>query len=242
MLEKIKDFQLSIFAVLLCVGLIFSVKIAVDALSGNSVSVTGAAYKVVKADTVSWNIDVASANKSQSVAYKTIKNQMPVVEAYLAQNGIDKKDIAVFTPSFYTSFEMNPKTGYSTNTVSAYNYKQTIKVTSADVEKIKELSVKIQELLDKGINLTSNPPEYNYSKLSELKIELLKEATLDAKDRAKSMLEANHNKVGAIKSVKMGVFQITPSDSNSVSDWGINDTSTIDKKVSAVANVVFRVK
>ena len=40
----------------------------------------------------------------------------------------------------------------------------------------------------------------------------------------------------------MGVMQITPADSNEVSDWGINDSSTIDKKITAVANVVFSVK
>jgi hypothetical protein len=48
--------------------------------------------------------------------------------------------------------------------------------------------------------------------------------------------------VGKIQSVKMGVFQITDVDSTSVSDMGINDTSTIDKKVTAVVNVVFKIK
>ena len=67
-------------------------------------------------------------------------------------------------------------------------------------------------------------------------------ATNDAKERASAMLKATHNKVGKIQSVKMGVFQITEPDSTNVSDMGINDTSTIDKKVTAVANVVFKIK
>ena len=86
------------------------------------------------------------------------------------------------------------------------------------------------------------PPQYYYSKLSDMKVNLLKEATTDAKVRAAAMLNATHNKVGNIESVRMGVFQITPVDSTSVSDMGINDTSTIEKKVTAVANVVFRIK
>ena len=73
-------------------------------------------------------------------------------------------------------------------------------------------------------------------------MKLLGEATTDAKDRASAMLKATHNRVGKIQSVKMGVFQITDVDSTSVSDMGINDTSTIDKKVTAVANVVFKIK
>ena len=87
-----------------------------------------------------------------------------------------------------------------------------------------------------------NQASYFYSKLPELKVKLLGAATTDAKDRASAMLKATHNKVGKIQSVKMGVFQITDVDSTSVSDMGINDTSTIDKKVTAVANVVFKIK
>ena len=67
-------------------------------------------------------------------------------------------------------------------------------------------------------------------------------ATKDAKARAQAMLQADNNTVGKIRSVKMGVFQITKPTSNSVSDYGINDSSTIDKKVTAVANVVFGIK
>ena len=56
------------------------------------------------------------------------------------------------------------------------------------------------------------------------------------------MLKPTHNSVGKIQAVRMGVYQITPVDSTNVSDMGINDTSTIDKKVTAVANVTFRIK
>ena len=80
------------------------------------------------------------------------------------------------------------------------------------------------------------------AKLSDLKVKLLQDATTDAKDRATAMLKATHNKPGKIQSVRMGVFQITPVDSTNVSDMGINDTTTVDKKVTSVANVVFRVK
>ena len=56
------------------------------------------------------------------------------------------------------------------------------------------------------------------------------------------MLKSNHNRVGKIRSAKMGVFQITPVDSNDVSDSGYNDLSSIEKKVTAVANVSFAIK
>ena len=90
--------------------------------------------------------------------------------------------------------------------------------------------------------LSLRQPEYFYSNLAELKIDLLKEATLDAKQRATSMLSATGANVGKVKQMKMGVFQITPPDSTDVSDYGMNDTSSIDKKITAVTNIVFNVK
>ena len=56
------------------------------------------------------------------------------------------------------------------------------------------------------------------------------------------MLSAANSRVGKVRQMRMGVFQITPPDSTMVSDMGVNDTSTVDKKVTAVANVVFSVK
>ena len=113
---------------------------------------------------------------------------------------------------------------------------------SDDVKKIKEVSLDISSLMDKNIEIDVNSASYSYSKLSDLKVKLLKNATTDAKQRATAMLKSTNNHVGKIESVKMGVFQITPVDSTDVSDMGINDTSTIEKKITAVANVVFQIK
>ena len=96
--------------------------------------------------------------------------------------------------------------------------------------------------MDKGLDLDVNDTSYFYSKMPELKVKLLQNATVDAKQRADAMLKPTHNRVGKIQSVRMGVFQITPVNSNDVSDMGINDTSTIDKKVTAVANISFKIK
>ena len=118
---------------------------------------------------------------------------------------------------------------------------QPIIIKSNDVEKIKEISSNIQSLVDKGIEININSTDYYYSKLSDMKVKLLKEASKDAKERANAMLKPTHTHLGKVKSIQMGVFQITPADSTNVSDMGYCDTSTIDKKITAVANVVFKI-
>ena len=141
----------------------------------------------------------------------------------------------------YNQYKYTPNCN-ATNEIAYYNISQQISINSKDVYKIKEISTDITSLISKGIDINVFEPSYFYSQLSGLKVKLLEDATTDAKQRAEAMLKSTHNRPGKIQSVRMGVFQITPPDSTNVSDYGINDTSTIDKKVTSVANVVFRIK
>ena len=67
-------------------------------------------------------------------------------------------------------------------------------------------------------------------------------ATQDARARAEAMLKSSGKAPGDLVSASVGVFQITPLYSNEISDYGINDTSSIDKEITAVVNCSFEVK
>ena len=242
MYEKIKDFQLAILGLCLTIGLIFAALISTTNLSKDSISVTGSAYEIVKSDSANWTFLIKSKETTKLQAYKKIKEQLPIVEEYVLSKGFTKDQIEIKLANNYESYKNNPN-GSVSNVVEYYTYEQPVKVSSKDVEKIKDLSTSYQELTEKGVNISSyEEPQYHYSKLADLKVKLLQQATTDARNRAKSMLKSNHNKLGKIRSAKMGVFQITPVDSNEVSDYGINDVSSIEKKVTSVANVTFGIK
>ena len=242
MLDKIKDFQLSILGICLALGIVFAAVVVTHNMSKNAISVTGSAYKIVTSDSASWRFNIINRAINKTEAYKNIQKQIPIVKEYLKSKGIEEKDIEILLPEGYEIYKTYSN-GYSTDEVISYKYTQPVKIKSNDVNKIKEISTEAQSLLEKGVNIDSySDPEFQYSDLANLKIQLLEEATKDAKARANSMLKANRNKVGQIKQLRMGVFQITAPDSNSVSDEGINDSSTIEKKVTAVANVTFSIK
>ncbi len=240
MFAKLEKYQLTLLAIILAFGVFFATKYAANSLSRDGITVTGSAYEIVKSDSGKLSFDISIQAKTKAEAYKIMKTQLPVVEKYLKENDIN--NINIKTYNGYYTYKYNNVTHNYTNEIDYYKLLQPVEITSDNVEKIKEISLDIQSLLDKGIDINVNQASYFYSKLPDLKIELLGEATTDAKDRAAAMLKATHNKVGKIQSVKMGVFQITDVDSTNVSDMGINDTSTIEKKVTAVANVVFKIK
>ena len=240
MFDKLEKYQLVLLALILALGLIFATKSAVNSLSREGISVTGSAYEIVKSDSGRLSFTVNTQALTKAEAYQILRTQMPVVTKYLQEKGIENIDIKNYN-GYYT-YKYNRATGNYTNEVDNYKLSPPVEISSNDENKIKEISLDIQNLLDKGIDINVNQASYFYSKLGDLKVKLLEDATTDAKQRASAMLKATRNRVGKIQSVQMGVFQITEPDSTSVSDMGINDTSTIDKKVTAVANVVFKIK
>ena len=120
--------------------------------------------------------------------------------------------------------------------------RQTVEVRSKDVERVAKVSRESTELIDAGVEFESDAPSYFYTKLDELKVEMLAKASANAKVRAESMVKATGNKIGLMRSARMGVFQITPVNSTEVSDWGVNDTSALEKKVTAVVTASFAIE
>lgn len=242
MLERIEKLQLAILGLLIAIGLILAVKVGVSSVAKNSVTVTGSAYEIVQSDSGNLDISLNLRRPTKAMAYAEAKKQLPVIMEYLKSKGFDtEKDVDVKSISGYVTYRYTPN-GMSTNEIAYYNLSQPIIIKSNDVNKIKDASLDITSLMEKDIDIDVRSTSYSYSGLSDLKVKLLKSATTDAKNRASAMLKSTHNRVGNIQSVRMGVFQITPVDSTEVSDMGINDTSTIEKKITAVANVVFQVK
>lgn len=239
MLEKIEKLQIVSLGILIGLALVVSTKMAASTIQKNEISVTGSAFEIVKSDKGSFNFDIEVKKPTRQEAYKTAQENLKVVKQFLKDKKIEK--IEVKTPNTYPVYK-NDSRGYSTNEVDHYNYTQPVSVSADNVELIKEVSADIAGLINQGIVINVYTPSYDYSKLPDLKVTLLEKASNDARKRAESMLKPSHNHVGKISAVRMGVYQITPVDSTDVSDMGINDSSSIDKKVTAVANVTFRIK
>ncbi|HNV36972.1 MAG TPA: SIMPL domain-containing protein, partial [Rectinema sp.] len=116
------------------------------------------------------------------------------------------------------------------------------RVTSTDIDRLERVSRSAGDLIAQGVALDSASLEYMYTKLADLRNSLLERATEDAKKRAEAIASSSGAKIGAVKSARMGVFQITPRYSTMVDDYGINDTSSRLKDVTAVVGAEFRLK
>jgi len=203
-----------------------------------TITVTGSAKKIITSDFGILRGSLASGASTADQAYKELQNQKPALIKYLAAQGFPQDKITFYTVIMNPRYEVTSN-GFQTGNVIGYSYSQRIEIQSNDVQKIKQISLDISRLVESGINFTVETPEYFYSKLAELKIEIQAEAAKDAMVRAKKIAEATSSSLGNITGARMGVLQITPKYSNMVSDMGVNDLSSIEKEITAVVNATF---
>ena len=205
------------------------------------ITVTGSAQKDIKSDYAVWSGWFSRREIDMATAYKKLQDDLTTVRKYLVGKDIQEKEILTSQISTETLYKKNEK-GNSTNDIEGYKLTQTIEVRSKDVDKIAQISRESTELINSGVEFYSGSPEYFYTKLDDLKVEMLAKATENAKLRAENMVKATGNKIGFMRSAKMGVFQITPVNSTEISDWGMNDTSSLEKRVTAVVNASFSIE
>jgi hypothetical protein len=205
-----------------------------------TITVTGSAKKQITSDFVTWRAGLSYQAPALSDAYKSLSEAIPKVRAYLVSKGVADNQI---TASAISSQTLHGRTsdGAETSEITGYSLRQELEVRSTDVQKIAQIAREATELINQGILIESGAPEYLYTKLGDLKIEMLAAAAKDAKERASKIAESTGSSIGSVRTARMGVLQITPLNSNEVSDSGVNDTSSLEKEITAVVNVGFAV-
>ena len=70
---------------------------------------------------------------------------------------------------------------------------------------------------------------------------MLAEAARDAHDRAQQIAGSNGRKAGDLRSAQMGVLQVTAADSTQFSGEGVNDTTSLEKDITAIVHATFAI-
>ena len=246
-LNVLKNTQIIILGVCIAFATIISALIISKGMvefkkfSEQVIEVTGSAEKRITSDYIVWECHFSRCAPVLKDAYAMLEEDLKKVKNYLLAQGIKESEIYIYPVSTKIMYKKTEK-GYDTNEVENYCVSQRIKVESHDVPKVDSVARCSTELIKQGIQFFSEPPKYFYTKLDTLKVEMLKEATANAKQRAVNIARSTGNTIGSIRSARMGVFQINPVTSTDVSWYGNNDTSSLEKKVMAVVKVKFSIK
>lgn len=206
-----------------------------------TITVTGSATKEIRSDLAVWDLGFSADAPTLTEAYAKLQANNAKVKAYLISKGFSA-DKLKFSSINTTTLYVRNAAGIQTDQVSKYKLSQDVSIESNEVDKIDQLSREATELINQGVEVNSRSPEFLYTKLSELKIEMIGLASKDAKVRAEQIASSTGNKIGEVRSSKMGVIQINSKNSTDVSDYGVNDVSSLDKTISAVVSMSFSIE
>ncbi|MFT5215006.1 MAG: hypothetical protein ACI83H_000112 [Glaciecola sp.] len=209
-----------------------------------TVSVTGLGKADFTSDLIVWEGSFSRESFDLQKAYHDLEQDKKIISEYLIKKGITQEEL-VFNA---VNSRKNNRIKYSSQgqyigeEFLGYILTQSLQIESNDVEKVEQISREITELLNKGIEFYSQPPRYYYTKLADLKIEMISKATEDGHIRAKKISENSGSKLGDLISAKMGIFQITAQNSNEDYSWGgTYNTASKEKTASITMKLNYQV-
>ena len=195
------------------------------------ISVTGSAKKRIQSDYIVWDVSVASQQPTAPAAARELAGWTTKIRSFLSDAGVSNGELSVQP---ITTETLSRK-----GRVVGFRLARSFEIRSPRVHDVTDVADRSAQLLAEGIPLRADSPQYVYTKLATLRPQLLAAATRDAQARARVIVDATGSHLGKLRRVSVGVFQITSPNSTEVEDYGVYDTSTLEKDVTAVVNVTF---
>ncbi len=204
------------------------------------VSVTGSARKDVRSDLAVWHASFSTEAPSLLDAHKQLKSDSSKVESFLSAAG---QKTYLFKPVQVSPVVERAKTedGEVARRVG-YRITQGIEVRSSDVDALPKLAGNAAQLIEQGVTLSSEGIDFIYTKAGEAKVEMMAEATKDARNRAEQIATQGDRTLKELRSAKVGVVQINPLYSSATSWEGNNDSSSLEKTITTTVAATFSLK
>lgn len=195
-----------------------------------TVTVKGLAEQEVPADIVIWPIQFTEASNDLGALYQSLSSNSQRIEAFLREQGIDAAAISRSIP--VVTDKSAQQWGGGEQAPFRYTANQTITVYSTQVEPVRAAMNKLADLGREGIAFSPTHTEYLFTRLNELKPEMVEEATREAREVARKFAEDSDSKLGKIKRASQGQFSIGDRDTNNPHIKKVRVVSTIEYYLS----------
>lgn len=211
----------------------------------DSISVIGLGTKDFISDEILWSGSFAANSFDIKTAYGKITADQKIVAAFFISKGFSANEFSFGAVNFQKKFrEIRTESNENAyqNKVETifdgYEATQTISFSAKKnpdlMKRIEGVSSKTSELINSGIELTSNSIQYTFSDLPSLKQSLIENATKDANERAAKIVKTANGSLGKLKKATMGVFQITGQGSTEEDSYGGNNDTYSKNKTARI--------
>ncbi|PID42713.1 MAG: hypothetical protein CSB48_09075 [Proteobacteria bacterium] len=199
-----------------------------------SVVVKGLSEREYNADIVIWPIEFTAAANDLEKLYDTIETSTSKIRAFLVERGIEPGEISYSSPS--VTDKLARKYGGDENAGFRYTAFQTVTVYSQHIEAVRAVMGKLSDLGKQGIVFTGSnyqsQTEYTFTRLNEVKPEMIEEATRKAREVAEKFASDSQSKLGKIKRASQGRFSISSRDQNNPHIKKVRVVTTVEYYLS----------
>jgi len=199
-----------------------------------TVTVKGLSEKEFESDIVIWPIQFTAAGNNLEELYEDIEGNTKNISEFLSGKGISKKEISFSAPSITDKSAQQ----YGDRTKAEFRYTaiQTVTVYSKDIDSVRKVMGQLSELGKKGIVFTGgnyeSQTEYLFTRLNEIKPEMIEEATRKAREVAEKFASDSKSTLGKIRKATQGQFSINARDKNNPHIKKVRVVSTVEYYLS----------
>lgn len=226
--------SLAISAAVVIAAFIFASAWRTGRPTAQVIAVTGLAQRDFVSDLIVWRASYSRQGATVAEAYALLRSDADQVRKFLVQRGIPDGEIVISAVAISPVYR-DVQNGNRVETVfEGYRLEQNVSVESKRVDTVEQLSREISQLIDAGIILNSQKPQYYYTRLAELKLDLLAKASKDGTERAEKIAENASGRLGGLLRADMGIFQITGQNSDEEYSWGGTFNTTSKRKTASI--------
>ena len=196
----------------------------------NTARVKGLSERIVPADSASWNLSYSVTSRDYDAigdTFATATANRDAINAVLAKAGFDASEVNLSPLRKRDHVER----GVERQIIDRYySVNGTVTISTTDPAKIEPARAPVFLLAQDGITVQEQYLDYRFTKLNEIKPEMLREATENARIAANEFASNAGVKVGGIQTASQGGFQINDAETGSFG---------LDKMVRVVTNITF---
>lgn len=218
---------------ILAVGLIAGGYLLGDGLlrakdAERAVTVRGLAERNVTADLATWTISYSATSTNLAEAQGKVRADTQAIEAFFKELGFPA-DALQPTGANVSS--------YTNEGLTTFTVRQRLALRTTDIARAQKAVARQFDLVGRGVFLEEGSGmAYTFTKLNDIKPEMVAEATKDARAAAEQFAKDSDSGVGKIRQATQGYFEIEARDGEA-GGWGMADSPY--KKVRVVTTVSF---
>jgi len=206
------------------------------------IRVKGSARKNITSDLAIWRGSFTVEAATLLDAQRKLREDFTKIQQVFGAGGFTNVSFSPIRIEEITATISTTNHTYTRTETAGYRLMQEVRVETSAVDQVVQLDRTSTGLVEQGVLFKTQSPEFIYTKAGEAKIEMLAEATKDARQRAEQIAVQGGSVVANLCDAEMGVIQITPPYSGQTSWEGMNDTTSLNKTITAVVTATFALK